>query len=81
MDGVSLTVNGCWDQGFEVNIIPETGRVTGLLKKSVGDRVNVETDLIGKYIEKFLLGHRGARPEKDAGPISEEMLKKYGFGD
>jgi len=81
VDGISLTVNSCSDKSFEVNVIPETGRVTGLLKKRVGDRVNIETDLIGKYIEKFLFKHQGARQEKGANPISEEMLKKYGFGD
>jgi len=81
VDGVSLTINSCSDKDFEVNIIPETGRVTGLLKKRVGDQVNIETDLIGKYIEKFLFKHQGTRQEKGANPISEEMLKKYGFGD
>ncbi|MFH1123157.1 MAG: riboflavin synthase, partial [Pseudomonadota bacterium] len=81
VDGISLTINSCSDEAFEVNIIPETGRVTGLLKKRVGDKVNIETDLIGKYIEKFLFKYQGARQEKGANPISEEMLKKYGFGD
>ena len=81
VDGISLTINSCSDKAFEVNIIPETGRVSGLLKKRVGDKVNIETDLIGKYIEKFLFKYQGARQEKGANPISEEMLKKYGFGD
>ncbi|MCJ7596865.1 MAG: riboflavin synthase [Desulfobacterales bacterium] len=81
VDGISLTINSCSDEAFEVNIIPETGRVSGLLKKRVGDKVNIETDLIGKYIEKFLFKYQGARQEKGANPISEEMLKKHGFGD
>ncbi|RLB43877.1 MAG: riboflavin synthase [Deltaproteobacteria bacterium] len=54
IDGISLTINKCFPDGVEVNIIPETGRVTTLLKKGVGDKVNIETDLIGKHIEKLL---------------------------
>jgi riboflavin synthase len=79
VDGISLTVNQCDDHGFEVNIIPQTGRETTILKKGVGDLVNVETDLIGKYVEKFIAG--GKFSSEKASPIDEEMLRKYGFGD
>jgi len=51
VDGISLTVNRCDDHAFEVNVIPQTGRETGILKKKVGAPVNIETDLIGKYVE------------------------------
>jgi len=78
VDGISLTVNQCDDQGFEVNVIPQTGKETGLLKKKVGDPVNIETDLIGKYVEKFLL-KGDASPAKKASRINEKLLKEYGF--
>jgi riboflavin synthase len=80
VDGISLTVNRCDDQAFEVNVIPQTGRETGILKKKVGDPVNIETDLIAKYVEKFLL--RGdASTAKKASRIDEKLLREHGFGD
>ena len=80
VDGISLTVNRCDDEGFEVNIIPLTGKETGVLRKKVGDPVNVETDLIGKYVEKLF--HKSNEPQsKKASLIDEKLLKKHGFGD
>ena len=78
VDGISLTVNRCDDRGFEVNIIPQTGKETGILKKKVGDPVNIETDLIGKYVEKFFLKGHGPHPKK-ASLIDEKLLRKHGF--
>jgi len=63
---------------FEVNIIPQTGKETGILKKKVGDPVNIETDLIGKYVEKFFLKGHGPHPKK-ASLIDEKLLRKHGF--
>jgi riboflavin synthase len=80
VDGISLTVNRCDREGFEVNIIPQTGKETGILKKKVGDPVNVETDLIGKYVEKFFLESNEPQSKK-ASLIDENLLKKHGFGD
>jgi len=80
VDGISLTVNRCDDEGFEVNIIPLTGKETGVLRKKVGDPVNVEMDLIGKYVEKLF--HKSNEPQsKKASLIDEKLLKKHGFGD
>jgi riboflavin synthase len=81
VDGISLTVNRCNDDFFEVNIIPETAMATTILKKKVGDRVNIETDLIAKYVEKFV--KKDKRSERDAasGHIDKEMLERFGFGD
>ncbi len=78
VDGISLTVNRCDDQGFEVNVIPLTGKETGILKKKVGDPVNIETDLIGKYVEKFFLTGRSPHGKRDS-LIDEKLLKKHGF--
>jgi len=70
VDGVSLTVNQCKDSVFYVNIIPHTAAVTTLGSKHTGDRVNVETDIIGKYIEKLI--------EKKGG-IDERFLAEHGY--
>jgi len=79
VDGISLTVNRCDDQGFEVNVIPQTAKETGILKKKVGDPVNIETDLIGKYVEKLLL--KSDEPHlKKTSLIDEKLLRKHGFG-
>jgi riboflavin synthase len=54
VDGISLTVNDCSDRRFSVAIIPFTLQHTNLRDRKVGDKVNVETDLIGKYVQSFL---------------------------
>lgn len=81
VDGISLTINRCEERFFEVNVIPQTGMQTTILKKNVGDLVNIETDLIGKYVEKFFSQDRSARKEKTDSRISMEMLIEKGFGD
>jgi riboflavin synthase len=79
VDGISLTVNRCDDQSFEVNVIPQTGKETGILKKKVGDPVNIETDLIGKYVEKLLFKSDEPHSRKPS-LIDEKLLRKHGFG-
>ncbi|SPD76207.1 Riboflavin synthase [uncultured Desulfobacterium sp.] len=79
VDGISLTVNRCEDAFFEVNIIVHTGKQTSLLKKKIGERVNIETDLVGKYIEKLFSGNRSGQ-ESSPG-INLEMLIRNGFGE
>ncbi len=54
VDGISLTVAGVNKKGFRIWIIPHTFEVTALRERKVGDAVNLETDLLGKYVEKFL---------------------------
>ena len=54
VDGISLTVAGVQKKGFRIWIIPHTYEVTALLERQVGDAVNLEADLIGKYVEKFV---------------------------
>jgi riboflavin synthase len=54
VDGVSLTVNDCRRDRFSVAIIPFTLQHTNLQGRRVGDKVNIETDLIGKYVHSFL---------------------------
>lgn len=81
VDGVSLTINRCHETYFEVNIIPQTGLETTILDKKVGDLVNIETDLIGKYVEKLLIENKQSPGEDRSSSIDEELLKKFGFGD
>ncbi len=81
VEGVSLTINDCQDTYFEVNIIPHTAQETTILQKRVGDLVNIETDMIGRYVEKFFQ-KQGAPPEEErSSRIDEEMLRKHGFGE
>ena len=56
VDGVSLTVTGVGDEWFEVGLIPTTLRLTTLGSKSVGELVNLEVDVIAKYVEKQVSG-------------------------
>ena len=56
VDGISLTVAGVQKRGFRIWIIPHTYEVTALRERKVGDAVNLEADLLGKYVEKFLSG-------------------------
>jgi riboflavin synthase len=60
VDGISLTVAGAQEEGFRIWIIPHTYEVTALRERKVGDAVNLEADLIGKYVEKFVTA-RGAK--------------------
>ena len=58
MDGISLTVAGVQKKGFRVWIIPHTFEVTALRERKTGDMVNLEADLLGKYLEKFVSARR-----------------------
>lgn len=58
IDGISLTVAGVKKKNFRIWIIPHTFEITALRERKVGDEVNLEADLLGKYAEKFLLRRR-----------------------
>jgi riboflavin synthase len=60
VDGISLTVTRVLDDGFEVHVIPFTLAHTGLQQAGVGTPVNLETDVIGKYVQRYLQGRGGA---------------------
>jgi riboflavin synthase len=75
IDGISLTVNRVDGRGFDVSIIPHTQSATTLTKKAAGARVNLEVDLIGKYVEKLVAGYA------PAGGVTLEKLKEHGFVD
>lgn len=76
IDGISLTVTKVDDCGFSVAIIPHTAKETTLGFKNVGDNVNLETDIIGKYVEKMLgLGDN----KQTAAVLNKNMLMENGF--
>ena len=77
IDGVSLTVAHVDDRIFKVSIIPHTRDETTLIDKAVGDFINLECDMVGKYIEKLLKFNVGHKEEKK--DISMDFLAKYGF--
>lgn len=78
VDGISLTINDVTERSFVVSIIPHTAKVTTLGLKQVGDQVNLESDLIGKYVER-LLQERGILPPKPAPVIDKDYLKRRGL--
>ena len=79
IDGISLTVAYVDDKEFRVSIIPHTGSETTLLAKKAGDIVNLENDIVGKYIEKLIKPYSPTQePEKKSG-LTMEMLSEYGF--
>ena len=77
VDGISLTINAVSENGFSVSIIPHTAKVTILGLKQVNDSVNLESDLIGKYVER-LLQERGQLP-KPTISIDTDYLQKRGL--
>ncbi len=82
LDGVSLTVVSVTDKDFKVSLIPHTQDVTILHTKRVGDVVNIENDIVGKYIEKFMLAQNDERPsneQTEKSGLTKEFLLKYGF--
>ncbi len=78
IDGISLTVAYVDDKVFKVSIIPHTGKETILLSKTIEDTVNLECDVIGKYVEKLLTFQSGKKIEKKDS-INEDFLKENGF--
>lgn len=81
VDGVSLTINTLARDRFEVSVIPHTAGITAMGAKKAGDAVNIETDMIGKYVQRFLTA--GNDP-KAGGPsetpaIDRSFLAKTGF--
>jgi riboflavin synthase len=71
IDGISLTVVDVGPDRFRVSLIPHTFAVTAMSRKRVGDAVNLETDILAKYVERLL----GAK----SGGITEAFLREHGF--
>jgi riboflavin synthase len=78
VDGISLTVNGVDGAVFELNLVPHTLQETTMVDYGVGRQVNLEVDLIARYLERLLLGEAAARPAGSGG-ITEAFLAEHGF--
>ncbi len=78
VDGISLTINDVSEDSFSVSIIPHTARMTTLGDKGIGSRVNLESDLIGKYIER-ILNRKGESSGKKEKSIDMGFLSEHGF--
>lgn len=76
VDGTSLTIFGLTDDTFTISLIPHTRAETILGDKQVGDIVNIECDVIGKYVEQFL---RKKEEEQTSPAITLEFLEKHGY--
>ena len=79
IDGISLTVNECKPGSFSVAIIPHTAKMTTLSFRRPGDKVNIELDVLGKYIEKLLLSGRSGKNDKKESAVDMEFLARHGF--
>lgn len=77
IDGISLTVAAVTDKDFSVSLIPHTGDATSLLKKKCGAQVNLENDIVGKYVER-LMNTATSQPNSES-RITLDFLQKNGF--
>ena len=78
IDGISLTVPALVGDSFQVSIIPHTGSETTLLTKAVGDPVNLENDVVGKYVQRLLQPAIAATKPQES-RITMEFLAEHGF--
>lgn len=77
VDGISLTVNGISGCDFDLNTVPHTLEETTMSDYGPGTRVNLEVDLIARYLERLVLGDKAADP--DSGGITAKFLADHGF--
>lgn len=77
IDGISLTVADVTDKDFSVSLIPHTGKQTILLQKNIGSQVNLENDIIGKYVEKLINPIPNTSSNKSK--LTLDFLKENGF--
>jgi riboflavin synthase len=76
INGISLTVNAVNGAVFDVNIVPHTLQETTLADIKVGDQVNLEVDLLARYLERLLLGEKAAEQQSN---VTEDLLRISGF--
>lgn len=77
IDGISLTVSNVFERGFAVSIIPHTGKETILLDKKPGDKINIECDILSKYVESIINFNK--KPETKSSNIDIGFLSENGF--
>ncbi|MFA7227423.1 MAG: riboflavin synthase [Melioribacteraceae bacterium] len=74
IDGISLTVARITDRKIVISVIPHTWKSTNISSRKKGDKVNIETDILAKYIEKILLHHKD-----DGNKFSDNWFKNLGY--
>lgn len=79
VDGISLTVNTVVGDEFSLNVVPHTFTMTTLNKIKVGQSVNLEVDIVARYLERLLLGDKASQPHATAGKINLDFLHQHGF--
>ncbi len=81
IDGISLTINDCDQFSIRVAVIPHTAKLTTIGFKKIGDPVNIETDIIGKYVEKFINKSESGNLKKkgNTSGVDMQLLAKTGF--
>jgi riboflavin synthase len=79
VDGISLTINQCSAGYFEASIIPHTAGLTTIGFKPAGAPVNIETDMIGKYVERFLTPQLHPKAPETTSGLDMQFLAKSGF--
>lgn len=79
IDGISLTVAKVTEQGFAVSVIPHTGEETTLLRRKAGEIVNLENDIIGKYVDRLLHFETAETAEIKSPGITLDFLRENGY--
>jgi riboflavin synthase len=80
VDGISLTINHVHHDGFDVSIIPHTAKMTTMSLCKIGDLVNIEADMIGKYVERFVSALKSGRQvNENESSVDKKLLAKSGF--
>ena len=79
VDGTSLTVNAVDGNEFELNIVPHTAQETIMSGYQPGTEINLEVDIIGRYLERLLLGEKAAEKGVTGNGLDMELLQKAGF--
>jgi riboflavin synthase len=79
VDGTSLTVNAVDGNEFELNIVPHTLQETIMNNYAAGTEVNLEVDIIGRYLERLLLGEKAADKEVSGNGVDMDLLQRAGF--
>jgi riboflavin synthase len=79
VDGISLTINNFTKTDFEIAVIPHTSKLTTIGFKKTGDIVNIESDLLGKYVERFMPNITGSGKNAAVSSIDMQFLTRTGF--
>jgi len=79
IDGISLTINAVDGDVFELNIVPHTLDKTTMNEFNVGTKVNLEVDIIARYLERLLLGERAAQSNTSGAELTQQFLAENGF--